>query len=72
MELTLVYSRDLQTRKELRQKAWQLDGWAETVSKVRYAVSDHSSSPERAQQTSKLAHTMDSYILSPLDYSPLK
>ncbi|TEB38840.1 NIPSNAP-domain-containing protein [Coprinellus micaceus] len=46
---------DLQTRKELRQKAWQLDGWAETVSK-----------------TSKLANTMDSFVLSPLDYSPLK
>ncbi|KAH6917024.1 NIPSNAP-domain-containing protein [Coprinopsis sp. MPI-PUGE-AT-0042] len=46
---------DLQTRKELRQQAWQLDGWAETVSK-----------------TSKLAEHMDSFILSPLPFSPLK
>jgi len=46
---------DLQTRKELRQKAWQIDGWAETVSK-----------------TSKMAEHMDSFILSPLSYSPLK
>lgn len=27
--------RDLTTRKETRQKAWEVDGWAETVSKVR-------------------------------------
>ncbi|TFK30944.1 NIPSNAP-domain-containing protein [Coprinopsis marcescibilis] len=46
---------DLQARKDLREKAWQIDGWAETVSK-----------------TSKLAETMDSYILSPLSFSPLK
>ncbi|KAF6766697.1 NIPSNAP-domain-containing protein [Ephemerocybe angulata] len=46
---------DLQARKELRQKAWQIDGWAETVSK-----------------TSKMADSMDSFILSPLDFSPLK
>ena len=29
--------RDLTTRKETRQKAWEVDGWAETVSKVRGA-----------------------------------
>lgn len=27
---------DLQTRKETREKAWKLDGWAETVSKVQW------------------------------------
>jgi hypothetical protein len=29
--------RSLEARKELREAAWQLDGWAETVSKVRDA-----------------------------------
>lgn len=46
---------DLMTRKETRQKAWELDGWAETVSK-----------------TSQLAKFMDTYILLPLPWSPLK
>jgi len=46
---------DLATRKETREKAWQLDGWAETVSK-----------------TSQLAKFMDSFILEPLSFSPLK
>lgn len=27
--------RNLQTRRDVREKAWQNDGWAETVSKVR-------------------------------------
>jgi NIPSNAP len=27
-------SSDLKTRKDLREKAWELDGWSETVSKV--------------------------------------
>ncbi|KAF8718922.1 hypothetical protein AX14_011665 [Amanita brunnescens Koide BX004] len=45
----------LQARKEIREKAWQVDGWAETVSK-----------------TSQLATSMDSFILAPLSYSPLK
>ena len=31
-------ARDLATRKEVREKAWQRDGWAETVSKVRYTI----------------------------------
>jgi len=46
---------DLATRKEIREKAWQKDGWAETVSK-----------------TAQLAKFMDSFILVPLSYSPLK
>jgi len=46
---------DLATRKEVREKAWQRDGWAETVSK-----------------TAQLARYMDSSILKPLPYSPLK
>ncbi|KAJ8523287.1 hypothetical protein ONZ45_g252 [Pleurotus djamor] len=45
----------LEKRKEMREEAWQIDGWAETVSK-----------------TSQLAKFMDSIILSPLKYSPLK
>ena len=31
-------ARDLATRKEVREKAWQRDGWAETVSKVRFVI----------------------------------
>jgi len=46
---------DLATRKETREKAWQRDGWAETVSK-----------------TAQLANHMDSFILVPLSFSPLK
>ncbi|KAJ3763434.1 NIPSNAP-domain-containing protein [Lentinula raphanica] len=46
---------NLESRKETREKAWQIDGWAETVDK-----------------TSQLAKYMDSFILSPLSYSPLK
>jgi len=46
---------DLQTRKETRDAAWQLDGWADTVHK-----------------TGQLATTMDSSILTAMDYSPLK
>ncbi|EGO04629.1 hypothetical protein SERLA73DRAFT_173886 [Serpula lacrymans var. lacrymans S7.3] len=45
----------LEARKEMREKAWQIDGWAETVSK-----------------TSQLAKFMDSFVLLPLPYSPLK
>ncbi|KAI6012399.1 NIPSNAP-domain-containing protein [Pisolithus orientalis] len=45
----------LDARKETREKAWQIDGWAETVSK-----------------TAQLAKEMDSFILAPLPYSPLK
>ncbi|PSR71079.1 hypothetical protein PHLCEN_2v13048 [Hermanssonia centrifuga] len=46
---------DLQTRKETREKAWQLEGWSETVAK-----------------TAHFSKFMDSYILEPLPYSPLK
>ncbi|KAF5388582.1 hypothetical protein D9757_004722 [Collybiopsis confluens] len=46
---------NLETRKVTREKAWQIDGWAETVDK-----------------TAQLAKFMDSFIMSPLDYSPLK
>jgi hypothetical protein len=46
---------NLQKRREMREAAWQIDGWAETVSK-----------------TSQLANSMDSYILAPLPFSPLK
>ncbi|KAH9995959.1 NIPSNAP-domain-containing protein [Russula vinacea] len=46
---------DLQTRKEMRERAWEVDGWADTVHK-----------------TSQLARTMDSLIMIPLPFSPLK
>jgi hypothetical protein len=45
----------LEARKETREMAWQIDGWAETVSR-----------------TAQLAKFMDSFILLPLPYSPLK
>ena len=31
--------RNLQKRRDIREKAWQNDGWAETVSKVRFPMS---------------------------------
>ncbi|KAH8099830.1 NIPSNAP-domain-containing protein [Cristinia sonorae] len=46
---------DLKTRKELRDQAWRLDGWSDTVTK-----------------TSQYSKFMDSLILQPLPYSPLK
>ncbi|THH21211.1 hypothetical protein EW146_g301 [Bondarzewia mesenterica] len=46
---------NLETRKEMREQAWQLDGWADTVFK-----------------TAQLAKFMDSYIMLPLPFSPLK
>ncbi|KAI0275143.1 NIPSNAP-domain-containing protein [Gloeopeniophorella convolvens] len=46
---------NLETRKEMREKAWQVDGWSDTVHK-----------------TSQLAKSMDSFILTPLPFSPLK
>jgi len=46
---------NLEVRKETREKAWQIDGWAETVSK-----------------TAQLTNSMDSFILAPLSFSPLK
>ncbi|EKM84076.1 hypothetical protein AGABI1DRAFT_110665 [Agaricus bisporus var. burnettii JB137-S8] len=44
-----------QERREKREQLWQIDGWAETVSK-----------------TAKLAKYMDSHVLTPLPFSPLK
>jgi hypothetical protein len=37
--LKCTLGRDLATRKETREKAWQRDGWAETVSKVTIYIS---------------------------------
>ena len=65
--------RDLTTRKETRQKAWEVDGWAETVSKVRGArFSAIHGKLNAVKQTSLLAKSMDAYILTPLPWSPLK
>ncbi|KAH8990135.1 NIPSNAP-domain-containing protein [Lactarius hatsudake] len=46
---------NLESRKEMRERAWEADGWADTVHK-----------------TSQLARSMDSFILTPLPFSPLK
>lgn len=63
--------RSLEARKETRENAWQIDGWAETVSKVRY-TSCVGMEGLTILQTSQLAKAMDSFILLPLPYSPLK
>ena len=34
-------NRDLQTRKEMREKAWEVDQWASTVSKTGRAFETH-------------------------------
>ncbi|KAI5121296.1 hypothetical protein M0805_003765 [Coniferiporia weirii] len=46
---------DFETRSEIRERAWQVDGWSDTVHK-----------------TTQLAKFMDSTILVPLPFSPLK
>lgn len=33
-EVNLRCNRDLEARKEIRDQAWKLEGWSETVSKV--------------------------------------
>lgn len=38
LAFTLLSLSDLATRKEMREQAWQLDGWADTVSKVHVHV----------------------------------
>lgn len=64
---------DLQTRKDTRESAWQLDGWADTVHKVTFFSCF---TTERAEpysvKTAQLATSMDALILAPLQYSPLK
>jgi hypothetical protein len=61
-------------RKEMREKAWQLDGWADTVHKARLFASLVQSLffAKLDAQTAQLARTMDSLILTPLPFSPLK
>jgi hypothetical protein len=63
----------MQSRKETRQKAWAVDGWAETVDKVRTKIKafDLVINGEPSQ-TAKLAMTMDATILEALPWSPLK
>ncbi len=34
LKLTEAGFRDLESRKETREKAWQVDGWSDTVHKV--------------------------------------
>lgn len=34
LRIYALSNRDLQTRKETREKAWQVDGWSDTVHKV--------------------------------------
>jgi hypothetical protein len=33
--------RDLETRKEMRERAWEVDGWADTVHKARPGIRVH-------------------------------
>jgi hypothetical protein len=46
---------DLEKRKIIREQAWEVDGWAETVYK-----------------TVRLVHKMESNILIPLPFSPIR
>lgn len=67
--------RDLHTRKELRENAWKLDGWSDTVTKVRNVATPSNLyllSTFIVVQTSQYSKFMDSLILQPLPYSPLK
>ena len=61
----------------MREQAWQLDGWADTVSKVRFGSLFPQSmlsltDARRAPQTAQMAKFMDSYVMVPLSFSPLK
>ena len=65
--------RNLQKRRDIREKAWQNDGWAETVSKARFPMSLIGMTLlTLTPQTAQLAQTMDAFILTPLSFSPLK
>lgn len=70
------FSSDLQTRKDLREKAWELDGWSETISKVILILKNPLPFVNLlwsvANQTAQLATLMDNSILTPLSFSPLK
>ena len=74
MYLISFLNRNLQTRRDIREKAWQNDGWAETVSKARFPVPSIEMTFQRSKflQTAQLAQSMDAFILAPLSFSPLK
>jgi hypothetical protein len=59
-------------RKEMRENAWQLDGWADTVHKAGLFYPRSATFAKLDAQTAQLARTMDSLILTPLPFSPLK
>jgi hypothetical protein len=67
--------KDLESRKQTREKAWQVDTWSQTVSRVRcfscfslYALLI----AFNRVQTVKLCTEMHSNILEPLPFSPLR
>lgn len=72
----LVFDRDLQARKEVREQAWKVEGWSETVSKVHVTLSVmFAEGPQltfNLLQSSEYSQLMNSFILEPLSYSPLK
>ena len=68
------YFSDLQARKTTREDAWKVDGWSDTVyktgNKKRIQVSYFQWTHHVILV--RLVDSMHSYILKPLDYSPLK
>lgn len=64
---------NLHTRKELREQSWKIDGWAETVYKVK--DSHHlmfQGQFNLRQQSSHFTKYQDSLILEALPFSTLK
>jgi hypothetical protein len=70
---------DLQTRKTTREDAWQVDGWAETVTNTgKSLIMDMPIALFEMQEANlvsilvRLINKMQSSILNPLDFSPLR
>jgi hypothetical protein len=66
---------DLQTRKTTRENAWQVDGWSETVYKTGkgfYYYKEERKDDSTYIIIVRLVESMQSHILKPLDFSPLK
>lgn len=69
---------DLQTRKITREDAWQVDGWAETVTNTGKIHGLLNKTPLKWLTNAffcilvRLINKMQSSILKPLDYSPLR
>jgi hypothetical protein len=65
---------DLEHRKISREKCWELPGWAETVriKKKKTKTHDPNTNIKQVHETIKLINTMESNILVPLKFSPLR